>query len=543
MKHNKRITLLSLAVLLALIVSAALPLAVFAQDEIPPADPIAVEPVPPVDEPPAQEEQSVADVPVVEEQPAVDVIVEDAPAADLTIPEVLEQLPEDTGLVVVDETGAAIPLASQEAAETVASADPFFKDMSLNGGAGGYVGYTTSTCPAQVTVCNVVSANPIQAAVDAFKANSNASGYIYIEAGNYTGNVTIDAGAIIGGGNFNNLQGLIGQGSGTTTINGDISINYLTTTAFTLQGFTLQGHLSISAPMMGGGIDTLNLTDIKQVGQNKPSEIGILYNGDGLGDVNLTDVSAENNGKLGATINFHKNLTVTGGSFGPTTDIIINGAGIYSYGASATINGATIYDNKSVGVSNGSTAALIVNCSTFSGNGTDTSSNVTVNSGGCGAKGQAYLPWPFAPVVKPPAEPVFNPPANNPPADLGGTLCKEGNLSAYCPSGFVQDNGSIIPVSASFGQNALPGSLPQGSALVAGFDITLHRGTADGERVSEATGLAITVDIPADMQGKPIRVMFWDDSAWVEVTATLSADGKQATFTVAKEGKYALVTP
>ncbi|MBL8100280.1 MAG: hypothetical protein JNK81_13945, partial [Anaerolineales bacterium] len=54
-----------------------------------------------------------------------------------TVAEIIETLPADTTLVVVDENGEALPLASEEAAETIELADPRWCPVGVApGGAG-----------------------------------------------------------------------------------------------------------------------------------------------------------------------------------------------------------------------------------------------------------------------------------------------------------------------------------------------------------------------------------------------------------------------
>ena len=117
LKHNK-FPVLSLAVLLALAFAAVMPLSAFAQDEVPPLEVPAevVEEVPPVEEV----------IPAVEEViPAAEEVV---PVAEesLTVPEILDAAPEGTEVVVLDEGGEALPLASAEAAETIQTSDPMW---------------------------------------------------------------------------------------------------------------------------------------------------------------------------------------------------------------------------------------------------------------------------------------------------------------------------------------------------------------------------------------------------------------------------------
>ncbi len=123
------------------------------------------------DEPAAEEtpeeggatEEPVADDGSDEELPDPQVTVE-SEAEEEELAEIIEVLNE-ADLVVVDETGETVPLASQEAAETLTvDSDPFYFDSSLSA----WVGYSeTGVCAARVNPanCNTTS-TPVQDAVD-----------------------------------------------------------------------------------------------------------------------------------------------------------------------------------------------------------------------------------------------------------------------------------------------------------------------------------------------------------------------------------------
>jgi hypothetical protein len=357
LKHNK-FPVLSLAVLLALIFAAVMPLSAFAQDEVPPLEVPAevVEEVPPVEEViPAVEEV----IPAAEEVvPVVEEVIIPAEEESLTVPEILEALPEGTDLVVLDESGEALPLATQEAAEVVAAADdPFFWDGTQ------YVGYsTTGVCAAQVTACNT-SATPLQAALDAFRDSSTATGSIYVAAGTYAANVTIDGTA----GNLKNLTGLIGEGSGTTTLNGNVKLQNLNigTNVFTFQGFTLNGTLSAI-----GNTAALNITDVHQY---TVSGTGISISTH-TGNVNLTEVSVNNNYYTGIYLGINGNATIVdseaaGNEMG--IDVRNDGTGI----TIVTINNADIHDNTGYGIAQSSGTTVYVGCSTFTNNADSATEN------------------------------------------------------------------------------------------------------------------------------------------------------------------------
>ncbi len=145
---------------------------VLAQDETPlPTDSISVIEVV-TSEPASVTEVSATEVPATEVVPVVLTAIVTEPPADVestdpNLVEVVEAL-DAANIVVADENGDPLPLASQQVEDAVASSDPFFWDSVTST----WVGYaTTSTgCPIGV-ICNV-SATPFQAAVSAAPANS-----------------------------------------------------------------------------------------------------------------------------------------------------------------------------------------------------------------------------------------------------------------------------------------------------------------------------------------------------------------------------------
>jgi hypothetical protein len=489
MFKQTRFPLLSLALLLALLAAATMPLSAFAQDEVPPpVEPSAVE-VPPADEP------VVADAPVVDAPPA----------EEITLPEVLEQLPEGADLVVLDEGGEALLLATQEAAEVVAAADPFFWDGTQ------YVGYSeTGVCAAQVTVCNT-SATPLQAAIDAFRDSSTATGSIYVAAGTYSADVYING----SNGNLKNLTGLIGEGSGATNLNGDLKLRYLNigTNVFTFQGFTLtNGDLEALY-----NTATLNITDIQQ--SKGVYGIDVDFH---TGDVNLTDVSATENSITNVYVGVTGNATIVdceagGGRYG-----------IYVSEGTATLNNVNVHDNRyGVYGDDGSTVIAGLGCSTFANN-TYGYSSVTFNDdAACGVKGQDKLPFPKVPQVEPPVEPPVVPPSS---VTVLGNDNEIKNV-------FAPVYEQIIVVKTPFAADELPGELPTGKSFAAGAKIALMLGGKAIESAPQA--VQVTFDIPDGME-PPFTVLIWNGSAWVEVPSQV-VDGR-VVFSVTGPGVYVLVT-
>jgi hypothetical protein len=378
MLKKNRGALTSLSILLSLLVAAVMPFAVFAQDETPPpADAPIVEEVPPA-EPPAQEEQpAVEEIPAEEQQPAVEETpaeeqqsaveetpaeeqqpaveetpAEEQPVEELTIPEALEQLPEGTDLVVVDEEGEVLPLATEAAAQALSSGDPYFTDGAS------VIGFsTTGACPPVVTVCNT-SATPLSDAINAFAASGTASGAITVEAGTYAAGVTINGSV----GNLFNLTGLIGAGSGLTTLTGSISVTNMSN-AFTFQGFTLNGAFTAS-----GNSGDLNITDVVQSGS---ASYGLFVE-DHTGNINLSNVTASGNQDFGASLD---NTSGTG-------NVTLTGANVFNN--NGTI-GLFVFSNGDISASNvtasGNVIGAYLNNSPGTGNVTLTGANIFNTNG------------------------------------------------------------------------------------------------------------------------------------------------------------------
>ena len=100
----------------------------------------------------------------------------------MVVAEVVEALAE-ADMVLVDEDGEVVPLASEEAAEIIASADPWF-----DAGGGVIVGYTTlgGVCESNVTECHPVAA-PMQSAID----DVRSTGKDIFVSGYYSEQITI----------------------------------------------------------------------------------------------------------------------------------------------------------------------------------------------------------------------------------------------------------------------------------------------------------------------------------------------------------------
>jgi len=485
MLKQNRYSIFSLAVLLALLVAAVMPLAAFAQDETPPpADAPVVEEVPPAD-PPAAEEVPPADAPAA-----------DVPAEDLTVPEVLEMLPEGTDLAVVDENGAPVPLASEEAAEAILLPDPKF-------------------CPAGNCTGATVRGTIAEAIADAYAAG--VSGTIFIEAGVFNPN----GGVYFDGMNYPNFGqvppslAIIGAGSGETIINGNMYIRNVN--AFTLQGFTLNGRLTFDTQQTWGIWEysgDVNIVDVEQYGNSDTSNRINVRNG----DLTITGSTFENN-----------NQTMTGSS-GGASEIFGNTfsdshTGLIVWGE-AVVSGNTFSNNdthvRASLVEQPAGTTIVICDNVFSGNseydieaftdaGTFVYLDQAVNYATMG-DGTIYGCLTCG---------------GNTGGDTGGKNGKDKK----------PDVSQIIAITNPLDGNQLPGGLPDGNTLADSMTVVLK---FEGQQIDEApNGVQVAFDIPDGMKGKTFNVLFWDGGKWVTIASSVA--GNMVKFLVTKPGIYALV--
>jgi parallel beta-helix repeat protein len=180
--------ILSICFTIMIVLLLAFPFQVFAQDETPatPTDPTVVSvetaadpTADPTVDVPEEPSGSLAGDTAVSGEPTLDASAVPAQATAESIVEATEETPAEgtavpsvevavvvealakENLVLVDETGAQVPLVSETAAQAIASGDPWF-----DAGGGVIVGYSlTASCAPLVTECHQVT-NPVQAAID-----------------------------------------------------------------------------------------------------------------------------------------------------------------------------------------------------------------------------------------------------------------------------------------------------------------------------------------------------------------------------------------
>jgi hypothetical protein len=483
MLKQNRFTVLSIAVMLALLAAAIMPFAALAQDETPPPVDAPVVDVPPAD--PPVEDVPVVDVPVVE---------------DLTVPEIFDQLPEGTDLLVLDSSGEILPLTS------MAAVDALF-------------GGSAQFCPTGGGACS--SPTIINLAIANAYAAGTTGGTITVKEGKFTQNITIN-GTLFAGGVAPASLTLIGLGSGLTTITGNVSIgdeddSNLGLKNFTFEGFTLNGTFDAN-----WGKGTLNITDVVQNGSDAAS-VGFTILGH-QGDVNITEINTAGNTEAGLYVSQRfadGNLSITNSVFdGGTTGVDIDGR-------KGTIT-STITENTFNGnTSNGVVISAFVGDQTICNNTFTNKGTWDITLKGAGTANldttTNYEKGGFtvtdcsacAPVV--PAEPTL----------LGGG--NEYNKPLYIPQ--------IRAVPTLLEESKLPGDLPEGSTLVVIANVALM---LEDQQVSEApNGVQTSFTIPADMKDKTFNVLFWDGAKWITIASSVTGD--QISFIVNQPGTYVLV--
>jgi hypothetical protein len=352
MQRNHRFILLTSAWLLALVFSSMQTVLVHADDTQPPL-PATEEPV----QPPA------------EESTATETSVSDSPEETVNFPEVLEGLPEDTTLVVLDASGESLPLVSEAAAEVLSAPDPYFTVGGVT------YNFTSADCDPDSAGAQSCP-TPIQAAIDYLSSHNyvpDDDGFgnhnIYVEADTYTEDVIIDG---LSWSSTPSSLGLIGvAGSSSTFLDGSILVFGMN--AFTFSGFTIMDVDGSGNPTLfvaGGNTGTLQISDVNVT--NSAPIIGlpgiIVLSQDG--DINLSEVTSSNNVGPGALLENtigSGEITITSSQFNDNTDGIVafsNG----NISLSDVIASGNDYDGAFLDNTSGA-GSIIVASSQFNDNG------------------------------------------------------------------------------------------------------------------------------------------------------------------------------
>ncbi len=328
---------LSILVVFIFMLSAVATVPAYADGETPPVEPPAVvEPV----EPPIQEETAPA--------------VEEVPAAE-TVESILAEVPQDTEVIVLNEEGEALPLATEEAAVIITNGDPMWCPTGVTPGGAG--------CTAAFNYFN--GAGGLLAVI----ANKTVAGTIWI-ADSYTGNVGTTAG-VDGEVNAVTLDGSLGTTTnfaltikggwsgvlGSTTIIGTSEFNVpLIITNWnadiTISNITIQGATGTNALQV---FTTKNIVLTNVQSNNNTGRGALLQNDSGTGNITVTNSQFNGNGTTdGEGLRAESKGTITLKDITANLNGGVNGYGVYLYNRFAatpkpiTLTGTNTFNNNDV---------------------------------------------------------------------------------------------------------------------------------------------------------------------------------------------------
>lgn len=324
----------------------------------------------------------------------------DAPPQEpAPVSEILEQLPENTELVVTDENGEILPLAAVEAAEMIVAGDPIWcADGVAPNPADSNCSPSFTSMAALISWLN--TNNPNQAGTiwieDSYDSSANDplvsinffNGATLTNMANHS--LTIQGGwsgvtgdtTITGSSEFNNSIFVQNWNAGVTINNifstgatfnaidvettGDINLNNVTANN-SVYGATLDNcRVDFSGPdPVCTGTGNVNLNNVTFNGHTS-NGAQVMSNG----EVNVTNITANQNGNIGLVIN--NSLFSTGDN-----DVTING--VNQFNSNDNI-GLTISSNGHIHVSNSEASGNNSDGFDLRSNGDITLNNATANN-------------------------------------------------------------------------------------------------------------------------------------------------------------------
>lgn len=285
-----------------------------------------------------------------------------------TVLEVLQELPEETSLVVLDENGATEPLATQEASEVIAAGDPIWcPDGVPPGGAGCTGSYATM----EDLLTNEGSY------IDA----QNVNGTIWITSGFIidTNNIMINGSTYSNWANYSlTLQGGWGGGYSVFTVPLTISNwnNSIIVSNLILPSLTIDGN---SANTINNGTVSINnvVADditVQDVNIQGAPNGGVLVVANNNANINIDNVNVDGASGFGlGTVTYGGDVTITGSSFTNTAANYSStsyfpwgdGADIFPSGGNVTISNSDFDGNAWDGLYIVDANNLTINNSTF----------------------------------------------------------------------------------------------------------------------------------------------------------------------------------
>jgi hypothetical protein len=360
MSSTKRF-FIPLVVILVVFLQLAVPRVARADDTQPPEETETAVPVDP---------GSGTGDPVAPPEPAVVDPAPAEPAADetLTVPEILDQAPAGTEIAVVNDQGNLEPLATQEAAEIIATGDPIWcpEGQVPTPGANGCT-------PSFGTMNDLVS--------ELSSGSYAGNGTIWVETAY---NPALESGPIVfSGGTLTTLSNLTIQGGWSGT-SGDTTIGAASTFTVPISVINWASDVTLNNISVSGStgygvyVNTTGDITLDTVSADGNASGGaVLSNYNGTGDVEVTGGEFDTNGGTGLEINSAGTVTVDGIDASGNTGIGSDGLAIDNTAGTGTVTvtNSTLnnngYDGLSV-VSNGNVylSGLTVGNATVAGDPT-----------------------------------------------------------------------------------------------------------------------------------------------------------------------------
>jgi len=354
-------TLLGLIISAFVLIQLANPTSVYADGEIesPPTD--TAETIPP-------EPESTDTTEIIAEE----VVLEE----EVVLAEVLEEIPENTGVVVLDENNQPVPLATQEAAEIAITGDPVWCPTGQNPGG---VGCSGSYGNLQDLIADVGVGLP-EPTVD--------GGVIWIQFGADTSAVVNFNGASWTTWNLLPLKlqgGWNGPPDSLGTITATNSVFSVPVIIQNWQGNVTVNNIKVSG-VTGDGLSVSTTQDIYINDSEFSGNTNYGITADSTITINNSDF---NNNKVGAYLTgIAANVTITGNSFNSNT---INGLQVDTAGNVNLTN--STFSGNGVGAYFLTVSDVSVAGSTFTGDSltVGVANNIDINNSIFRSGGNAYL--------------------------------------------------------------------------------------------------------------------------------------------------------
>lgn len=331
--YRKHLLSLPLTLIIVMLFSALGPTTVYADDGVPTDTPTT--------------EVTETDEEATEEVAADEASVNQVDETATEEPSLMEQVPDNTEVVVVNAEGEVEPLATQEAAEAVAVSDPIWCPAGVGpGGAGCTDSYSSFD-----DLLNFLKTNEGDPAYQ-------QAGTIYVEMGNYGGGeASIDF----------NTYGFTNFDDNDLTIQGGWNTSNNTTGATTgaTTTFDIPIVIGSDANLWGGSLTLRNIVVSGVVG-----DVGLtVYS---AGNVTIEDSEFTNNDEAGVFIDAGRDVTVRRSKIndnGSNDWNVVDGRGLeIKSGGNVTLSDVEANENQIFGADITSTGAVTIANSFFSGN-------------------------------------------------------------------------------------------------------------------------------------------------------------------------------